>query len=73
MEAVAEAEQMISVSWAEVECAQEYRVFQQEVGGAGDWEEVGSSVAPSLEIKGVPCTEYRYGGWTGRRRRHLSL
>lgn len=61
VEAVAEAEQMISVSWAEVECAQEYRVFQQEVGGAGDWEEVGSSVAPSLEIKGVPCTEYRYG------------
>lgn len=54
-------EQMISVSWSAVQCASAYEIFQHVSTPDGDWETIGTSKATELSIKGVPCTEYRYG------------
>jgi len=54
-------EQMISVSWSAVQCASGYEIFQHVSTPDGDWETIGTSKATELSIKGVPCTEYRYG------------
>eukprot|EP00092_Neocalanus_flemingeri_P105865 GFUD01135762.1.p1 GENE.GFUD01135762.1~~GFUD01135762.1.p1 ORF type:complete len:785 (-),score=164.61 GFUD01135762.1:1070-3424(-) len=59
--AVAGDEQMITVSWSAVQCASAYEIFQHVSAPDGDWETIGTSEATELSIKGVPCTEYRYG------------
>jgi len=59
--AVAGDEQMITVSWSAVQCASAYEIFQHVSTPDGDWETIGTSEATELSIKGVPCTEYRYG------------
>jgi len=59
--AVAGDEQMITVSWSAVQCASSYEIFQHVNSADGDWETIGTSEATELSIKGVPCTEYRYG------------
>lgn len=59
--AVAGDEQMITVTWSAVQCASAYEIFQHVNTPDGDWETIGTSEATELSIKGVPCTEYRYG------------
>jgi len=59
--AIAGEEQMTKISWTSVECADSYEIFQHVSGDAGDWETIGTSDSNELSIKGVPCTEYRYG------------
>lgn len=54
-------EQMITVSWSAVQCASAYEIFQHVSTPDGDWETIGKSEATEFSIKGVPCTEYRYG------------
>lgn len=54
-------EQMITVTWSPVQCASGYEIFQHVSSKGGDWETIGNSVETELSIKGVPCTEYRYG------------
>jgi len=52
---------MITVSWSAVQCASAYEIFQHVNTPDGDWETIGTSEETELSIKGVPCTEYRYG------------
>ena len=61
--AVSGGDQTVAVSWAAVDCAAEYRVFQQLVTEteAREWELVTSTRDTSAVVRGVPCTEYRYG------------
>jgi len=54
-------EQMITVTWSPVQCASGYEIFQHVSSQGGDWETIGNSAETELSIKGVPCTEYRYG------------
>jgi len=61
--AVSGDDQSVTVSWSPVTCGAEYHVSQQLVTpeGDGEWEVVTTSVESSIQIKGVPCTEYKYG------------
>jgi len=59
--ATAGDEQMTKISWSPVECAVQYEIFQHIIDESGDWETIGTSTDNELSIKGVPCTEYRYG------------
>jgi len=53
--------QKITVSWSAVDCAEYYEVFQKVNSGGGDWEVVKQTTDTSVELNGVPCTEYIYG------------
>ena len=48
-------------SWSAVDCAEYYEVFQKVNSGGGDWEVVKQTTDTSVELNGVPCTEYIYG------------
>jgi len=61
--AVSGDDQSVTVTWSPVKCGAEYHVSQQLVTaqGDGEWEQVSTSTDSSIQIKGVPCTEYKYG------------
>lgn len=61
VEASAGDEQMITITWSPVQCATGYEVFQHVHGDGGDWETIGETSETQLSIKGIPCTEYKYG------------
>lgn len=54
-------EQMITVNWNSIKCANHYEVFKKENAPEGEWNRVGITEDNYIKIKGVPCTEYKYG------------
>lgn len=54
-------EQMVTVRWNAVKCANHYEVFQRVNIPDGIWERIGTTSDNYFKQKGVPCTEYKYG------------
>jgi hypothetical protein len=54
-------EQMITIQWNSIKCANHYEVFQKVNTEEEEWERVGITEESSIKKKGLPCTEYKYG------------
>ena len=55
------AEQMVTLRWNALQCADHYQVFQKVNTPEGQWESIGTTDKNFYQQKGVPCTEYKYG------------
>merc|ERR1719323_248472 len=52
----------VLISWSRVECAQEYRVYQQLVTGHDErWELVTTTPDTEASVSGIPCSAIKYG------------
>ena len=52
----------VLISWSRVECAQEYRVYQQLVTDHDErWELVTSTPDTEASVSGIPCSAMKYG------------
>ena len=51
-------EQMITVNWNSIKCANHYEVFKRENEPYGEWNRVGITEDNYIKIKDVPCTQF---------------
>jgi len=54
-------QQIITLQWSPIKCANHYEVFKKVNIHDENWERIGVTEESFIKNKGLPCTEYKYG------------